>query len=61
MIRDRDVSHLTTAELDRAKRDLHTNLGLIAPGSPAHAPIQAHIRAIDAEPAGRTGERPWTR
>jgi hypothetical protein len=61
MIRDRDVSYLTTAELDRAKRDLQANLGLIAPGSPAHGPIQAHIRAIDAELAGRIGERPWAR
>jgi hypothetical protein len=61
MIRDRDVSRLTTAELDRAKRDLHTNLGLIAPCSPAHAPIQAYIRAIGAEFAGRTGKRLWTR
>jgi hypothetical protein len=61
MIRDRDVSHLTTAGLDRAIRDLHANLGLIAPGSPAHAPIQAHMRAIDAELAGRAGGRLWTR
>jgi hypothetical protein len=53
MIRDHDVSRLTTAELERAKRDLRTNLGLITQGSPAHAPIQAHMRAIDAELAGR--------
>ena len=53
MIRDHDVSQLTTAELERAKRDLHTNLGLITPGSPTHAPIQAHMRAIDAELAER--------
>jgi hypothetical protein len=53
MIRDHDVSQLTTAELERAKRDLHTNLGLIAQGSPTHAPIRAHMRAIDAELAER--------
>jgi hypothetical protein len=53
MIRDHHVSQLTTAELERAKRDLHTNLGLITPGSPMHAPIQAHMRAINAELAER--------
>ncbi len=53
MIRYRDVRQLTTAELERAKRDLHTNLGLITPDSPAHVPIQAHMRAIDAELAKR--------
>lgn len=61
MIPDRDASHLTTAERDHAKRDLHANLSLIAPGSPAHAPIQAHTRALDAELAGRAGERPQAR
>ena len=53
MTRDHDVSQLTTAELERARRALHANLGLITQGSPAHAPIQAHMRAIDAELAGR--------
>lgn len=61
MIRDRDVRRLTTAGLERARRDLHANLSLIAPGSPARAPIQAHPRTIDAELAGRAGERPWAR
>lgn len=53
MIRDHDVRQLTTAELERTKRDLHTNLGLITPDSPAHVPIQAHMRVIDAELAER--------
>jgi hypothetical protein len=53
MIRDHDVRQLTTAELERTKRDLRTNLGLIAPDSPAHVPIQAHMKAIDAELAER--------
>jgi hypothetical protein len=53
MIRDHDVSELTTAELERARRDLHVSLGLISGHSPAHVPIQARIRAIDAELAGR--------
>jgi hypothetical protein len=57
MIRDHDVRHLTTAELERTKRDLHTNLGLITPHSPAHAPIQAHMKAIDAELAERAGNQ----
>ena len=53
MIRDHDVRQLTTAELERTKRDLHTNLGLITPDSPAHVPIQTQMRAIDAELAER--------
>jgi hypothetical protein len=53
MIRYHDVSQLTTAELERAKRELHANLGLITPDSPAHVPIQAHMEAIDAELAAR--------
>jgi hypothetical protein len=53
MIRDHDVSQLTTAELERARRDLHANLGLITQGSSMHAPIQAHMRAINAELAER--------
>ena len=39
----------TTAELERTMRDLRANLGLISPDSPAHVPILAHMRAIDAE------------
>ena len=48
MIRHHDVSQLTTAELERTKRELQANLGLITPHSPAHMPIQAQIQAIDA-------------
>jgi hypothetical protein len=53
MIRHHDVRQLTTAELQRTKRDLRANLGLITPHSPAHVPIQAHMKAIDAELAER--------
>ena len=49
MIRSHDVTQLTTAELERAKRELQANLGLLNPGSPAHVPIQAHMQAIDTE------------
>jgi hypothetical protein len=56
MIRDHDVRQLTTAELERVKRDLRTNLGLITPNSPAHVPIQAHMKAIDAELAATCRE-----
>lgn len=55
MIRYHDVRMLTSAELERTKRELHANLGLITPDSPAHVPIQAHMRAIDAELAERAG------
>ncbi len=53
MTRPHDVGQLTTAELEVARRQLRANLGLITPGSPAHAPILARMRAIDAELAGR--------
>jgi hypothetical protein len=53
MIRYHDVSQLTKAELERGMRDLQASLGLITPGSPAYVPIQAQMRAIDAELAGR--------
>jgi hypothetical protein len=46
MIRDHDVKQLTTAELERAKRELRANLGLIALDSPALVPINAQMRAI---------------
>lgn len=60
MSRSHAVKQLTTAELERTRRDLRANLGLIARDSPAHVPIQAHMQAIDAELAERTrttGER----
>ncbi len=47
------VRQLTTAELERAKRELQANLGLITVDSPARVPIQNHMRAIDAELAER--------
>ena len=53
MTRDHDVSQLTTAELERAKRELQANLGMITSHSPAHVPIQAQMRAIDSELAER--------
>jgi len=51
--RDHDVSRLTTAELDRARRDLQVSLALAFPGSPVREPILAHMSAIDAELAER--------
>jgi len=57
MIRYHDVGQLTTAELERGQRDLRASLGLITPGSPAHVPIQAHMRAIDAVLAERAGNQ----
>jgi len=51
------VRQLSTAELERNRRELKANLGLLTPDSPAHVPIQSHMRAIDAELAGRA--RDW--
>ncbi len=53
MIRHHDVSQLTTAELERAKRELQASLSLITQHSPAHLPIQAQMQAIDKELAER--------
>ena len=49
------VRQLSTAELGRTRRQLKANLGLINPDSPAHVPIQSHMRAIDAELGRRAG------
>jgi hypothetical protein len=54
MIRDHDVSRLTTAELERARRDLQASLALVRPGSAACAPMAAYLSAIGAELAGRS-------
>ena len=51
------VCQLSTAELERIKRELRANLGLLTPDSPAHVPIQSHMQAIDAELAERAGHQ----
>jgi hypothetical protein len=55
--RGHDVSQPTTAELELTMRQLRANLSLINPDSPAHVPILAHMRAIEAELAGRADSR----
>jgi hypothetical protein len=55
--RDHDVTQLSTAEPELTMRNLHTKLRLITPGSAAHVPILAHIRATGAELAGRGGNQ----
>jgi hypothetical protein len=57
MTRHHDAGQLTTAELTLTMRELRANLSLLTPDSPAHVPILAHMRAIDTELAGRTGNR----
>jgi hypothetical protein len=49
------VRRLTTGELERTRRQLKANLGLLNPDSPAHVPIESHMRAIDAELTRRVG------
>ena len=53
MIRCHDVSQHTTADLERARRELAASLALARPGSPSAAPALAQMRAIDTELAGR--------
>jgi hypothetical protein len=57
MSRDHDVRQLTTAELERTKRDLQANLSLTSPDSPTHVPIRAHMQAIDTELTERAGNQ----
>lgn len=47
--RAHDVSGMTSAELQRARRDLKVSLALAFPGSPVREPILAHLAVIDAE------------
>jgi len=54
--REHDVSSLTAAELERARRELSASLALARPGSPIAVPIEAHLDAIDAELAERGGQ-----
>jgi len=57
-MRDHDVTGLTARQLERARRELAASLALVRPDSPARVPILAQMNAIEAELAGRTGERP---
>ena len=57
-MREHDVTALTAAELEAARRELAASLALARPGSPVRAPIRARMAAIDAELAGRAAARP---
>jgi hypothetical protein len=57
-MREHDVTALTIAELETARRELAASLALARPGSPVCAPIRARMAAIDAELAGRATIRP---
>jgi hypothetical protein len=52
--RPHDVSNLTSAELERARRDLEISLALAFPGSPVREPILAEMSAIERELGERT-------
>jgi hypothetical protein len=52
-VREHDVTALSAAELEAARRELAASLALTRPGSLARVPIQARLAAIDAELAGR--------
>ena len=57
MTRDHDVTQLSTAELELTMRHQRADLRLITPGSAAHVPNLALIRATGAELAGRAGNQ----
>jgi hypothetical protein len=52
-MRDHDVTTLTAAELEHARRELAASLALARPDSPVRMPILTRMRAIDAELAAR--------
>ena len=55
--RSHDVSGLTDAELERARRDLQVSLALARHGSAACVPMLAHLSAVESELAGRSAGR----
>jgi hypothetical protein len=55
--RAHDVSRLTAAQLERARRDLEISFALAFPGSPVRKSILAEMTAIDAELAERGSTR----
>jgi hypothetical protein len=57
-MREHEVSRLTVAELEAARRELAATLTLARPGSPIRPVIRARMAAIDAELAGRAAARP---
>ena len=57
-MREHDLTALTSAELEAARRELAVSLALARPGSPVRAPIEARMAAIDAELAGRATTDP---
>ena len=56
-MREHDVTALTAAELEAARRELAASLALARPGSPVRVPVQARMAAIDTELAGRAAAR----
>jgi len=58
LMREHDVTALTAAELEAARRELAASLALARPGSPVRVVIRARMAAIDAELAGRATTRP---
>lgn len=56
-MREYDVTMLTVGELERTRRELQANLGLVRPDSPARVPILMYLRAIDDELTGRSAGR----
>ena len=57
-MREHDVSALTAAELEAARRELAASLVLARPGSPVRAVIRARMAAIDSELARRAAAHP---
>jgi hypothetical protein len=54
LMRSHNVTALTVAELEQARRELAASLALARPGAPSAVPTLAHLDAIDAELAERS-------
>lgn len=52
-----DVSGMTAAELERARRDLQVSLALAFPGSPVRVSIAVEMSALERELGGQRGMR----
>lgn len=57
-MREYDVTAMSSAELEAARRELAASVALARPGSAVRAVIRARLAAIDAELAGRAAARP---
>jgi hypothetical protein len=52
-VRDHDVSHLSVADLERARRELSASLALARPNAPSAVPAAIQLSAVENELTAR--------